>query len=730
MVVSEDEILVSVTIPQLIKDEFIKKGTLQLLPNGDPVLYTGGFAMVFPVVVDKKKWAFRCWRATLSDLQQRYKYIWDYLKASSLPYFCKGEYIEKGIVVGGTLMPTSRMEWVDGIELKDYVIKYQRQPEKIYALAEEFRQMCVDIHNSKISHGDLQHGNILICEKMGGKPALKLVDYDSLYVPTMGQKFKDSITGLKDYQHPARQTAGHVSSHKTDYFSELVIYLSLIAIAENPALCLKYEVEDRDALLFTLADFRNLKASKIYGDLTKLSENVKMHLNVLVDYLKVNDIEKLEPFMSLVNIDNILEEVKSKFAAAKKINTIAAYKQFLNDCPDTSYTKEYRVKAQNEIDIFQDVILWTATVASGTIEAYSRYLDSSKKLSYAHEARKKVEELSWAKASRAGTETEYENYLNISSTKGYALEAYLAIEDLYYSAGIRKASVESYNNYLTKSKKLKIKVDRFAISYKKQSDPKYKEYLQKVAENTAKISGLLGVLENKLWTLCQSQNTVVAYDNYLKLFPNGKYATQCKSRIEQIKASELEEELWKRAKMGHSFTSYRNYLNTTTIGKYKKEANMGIARCEDELWKKAVSINTKEAYQRYLQQSVLGKYRTAAENEISNIEFKSTLKKIAAVVLIVGAIIFAGIRINSRSDVSSHPDPFTPIQVEAPVSHSVNLTALEQEVNNKLIALELQKKHGRPLDQAIYNRAKNILNDLKKYGSPKYHAYKTRFDKL
>ena len=50
MVVSEDDILVSVTIPQLIKDEFIKKGTFQLLPNDEPVLYTGGFAMVFPVV--------------------------------------------------------------------------------------------------------------------------------------------------------------------------------------------------------------------------------------------------------------------------------------------------------------------------------------------------------------------------------------------------------------------------------------------------------------------------------------------------------------------------------------------------------------------------------------------------------------------------------------------------------------------------------------------------------
>ena len=730
MVVSEDDILVSVTIPQLIKDEFIKKGTFQLLPNGEPVVYTGGFAMVFPVVVDNKKWAFRCWRSTLSDLQQRYKYIWDYLKTTSLPYFCKGEFIEQGIVVGGALMPTSRMEWVDGIEIKDYVVKHKNQSAKIFALAEEFRKMCIDLHKNNISHGDLQHGNILICENRDGKPTLKLVDYDSLYVPTMGKKFKDSITGLKDYQHPARQTAVHVSSHKTDYFSELVIYLSLIAIAENPALCTKYEVKDRDALLFTLADFKDLYASKIHKDLLKLSENVQLHLNVLIDYLKTNDIEKLSPFTSLVDIDSILKDVKSKFATARRSNTIAAYKKFLNECPDTSYTKEYRDKAQDEIDKFNDIILWTSTIASGTLEAYTHYLENSQKLGYKTEAQNKIEELSWDKARRTGTEKEYRTYLKTSSTQEHALDAYLEIECLLYKAAIRNTSSASYTDYLAKSQKLRTEVDRFAKSYKKHSDLKYNEYLKLVSTCNSRITDLLNDLEDSTWASSERQGTTAAYELYLAKFPSGRYVTQCQARIEQIKANEYEEEIWKRARMGHSFTSYQNYLKNTTIGKHRQEARMGIAKCDEELWRKTINTNTKEAYQEYLKLAKSGKYRTAAEDKIKRLESSRRWKRIAIAALIVCSIIFIGRLI--KSPVDTEPLPYSPPQITSstPLSQPVNLASLEQEMLNKLTALELQKKNGKQLDKTIYNQTKNILNELQKNGSSKYQSYKIRFDKL
>ena len=67
-----------------------------------------------------------------------------------------------------------------------------------------------------------------------------LIDYDSFYCVEL-QGEKDIITGLVDYQHPLRKT-NNIIHEKIDYFSELIIYLSILAIAENPTLVDKYKV--------------------------------------------------------------------------------------------------------------------------------------------------------------------------------------------------------------------------------------------------------------------------------------------------------------------------------------------------------------------------------------------------------------------------------------------------------------------------------------------------------
>src|SRR5690606_36888343 len=111
--------------------------------------------------------------------------------------------------------------------------------------ADNFLKMCQDLRENQISHGDLQEGNILV----GEKGAIKLVDYDSICIPEIvGQK--ELVTGLKAYQHPSRFKGGKASL-KVDYFSELVIYLSLLIIAEKPVLWGKYQVKDTQYLLFS-----------------------------------------------------------------------------------------------------------------------------------------------------------------------------------------------------------------------------------------------------------------------------------------------------------------------------------------------------------------------------------------------------------------------------------------------------------------------------------------------
>ena len=71
----------------------------------------------------------------------------------------------------------------------------------------------------------MQHGNIMV--KDGGQ--LVLVDYDSMYVPAL-DGWDEEIKGLQGYQHEARWKNKKLAP-KADYFSELIIYLSLLGLS-------------------------------------------------------------------------------------------------------------------------------------------------------------------------------------------------------------------------------------------------------------------------------------------------------------------------------------------------------------------------------------------------------------------------------------------------------------------------------------------------------------------
>ena len=275
----------------LVLDEHAKNGTFRRDARGRLIAYAGGFSVVFPYELpDGTKWAFRCWHSDISNTQKRYEIISDAIKRANLDFLCEFNYIEKGINVEGNIYPTTRMRWVEGITIKDYICKYRQSKDKLEALAENFLVMTHALHEQSLAHGDLQHGNILV----GADHQLYLVDYDSFYCPELKGE-EDTVTGLPDYQHPARKKNKSVSE-KLDYFSELIIYLSILAIAEAPSLVDKYKVDDADRLLFAKEDFDDITKSQIYKDIQSLGKQFQEPLDVLEEYLKCNSIDELLPF--------------------------------------------------------------------------------------------------------------------------------------------------------------------------------------------------------------------------------------------------------------------------------------------------------------------------------------------------------------------------------------------------------------------------------------------------
>lgn len=288
------DIKASIQSKALIQDEFFKDAQFLKDSRGRLLTYTGGYTVVIPCVVNGEKWAFRCWHVPVEDSKKRYSLISDAIHDAQLPFFCSFEYAEKGLLVKGESLPITKMKWVDGKNLKNYICAHYQEKEKIKALAQSFLKMITCLHGKKIAHGDLQHGNILVSE--AGQ--LYLVDYDSMYVPAMGNDFPDIITGLIDYQHPARKK-NRFSSEKLDYFSELVIYTSLLGISEKPDFVTSYNVEDSEGLLFSASDFYSFESSKVYDELTALKNpEIDQCLTILKEYLAAKDINDLKPIES------------------------------------------------------------------------------------------------------------------------------------------------------------------------------------------------------------------------------------------------------------------------------------------------------------------------------------------------------------------------------------------------------------------------------------------------
>lgn len=289
----------------LVLDEHAKNGIFRRDARGRLIAYTGGFSVVFPYeAANGEKWAFRCWHSDVNNSQRRYEIISDAIQKAQLDFLCEFEYTEKGINVEGRIYPTTRMRWVDGITIKDYIYQNRQSKQLLEKLAENFLSMTRTMHRMSFAHGDLQHGNILV----NNKHQLFLVDYDSFYCQELYGE-ADNVTGLPDYQHPSRVKNRKVSE-KLDYFSELIIYLSLIAISLDPNLAVKYRINDADRLLFEAKDYEDLKKSNIYNDLRNLNDNnVDNLIKILEDYLLKPSIDDLSPFEELLSQMELVFEI-------------------------------------------------------------------------------------------------------------------------------------------------------------------------------------------------------------------------------------------------------------------------------------------------------------------------------------------------------------------------------------------------------------------------------------
>lgn len=293
MVASIEDYSAAIVVPQMVKVPELQGGH-PMQKNGRLLRYAGGFCVVYPYETARRKYAVRCWHTPVGSVQGNLRTVLVGLKNSGLRYFVPCSYVQNAIMTAQGPQPAVVMNWVEASTLKRYISDNLDRPGVLNELARCFLDMAGNLHKKGISHGDLQHGNILV-ENHG---ALILVDYDSMYVPGMGN-VPDEIKGLAGYQHPARCQQRY-RSKVSDYFSELIIYTSIRTLACHPGLWKKYNLGETETMLFTEADIQSCGISEIFRLIE--SDRELRHLGrAIKDALRQPSLDRIVPLEEIEN---------------------------------------------------------------------------------------------------------------------------------------------------------------------------------------------------------------------------------------------------------------------------------------------------------------------------------------------------------------------------------------------------------------------------------------------
>ncbi|MCC6279522.1 MAG: caspase family protein, partial [Saprospiraceae bacterium] len=141
--------------------------------------------------------------------------------------------------------------------------------------------------------------------------------------------------------------------------------------------------------------------------------------------------------------------------------------------------------------------------------------------------------------------------------------------------------------------------------------------------------------EENRWKKAVEDNTISAFENYLKETKSGDYNNEAQRRISDLRLLEQEEALFENIKKSPNLSSIQSYQTTFPNGVHRAEVEKILAdleAAEAELWKAAETnpsiAASITAYKEYQSKTVLGKYREAARTRIEQLEKEGTVGRV------------------------------------------------------------------------------------------------------
>lgn len=236
---------------RVFADPDIQKANFALDHRGLPTAIAGSNAVVFRVTIGASTCALRFYTRKGVSSRKRYVAFDSYMAGNQLiDRVANVAWHDDAVWVNGATWPMLRADWIEGRNLDLYVGHLAENSDTVAlcALADHWRELICALQQAQFAHGDLQHANVIV--DLQGR--LRLIDFDSVWIPSLRDQSPPTTIGHVNYQRPGR-SADSIWGRWADTFSALVIYLSLVALAKEPMLW--QSLYSGQNLLFERRDF-------------------------------------------------------------------------------------------------------------------------------------------------------------------------------------------------------------------------------------------------------------------------------------------------------------------------------------------------------------------------------------------------------------------------------------------------------------------------------------------
>jgi len=296
------------------KFEKMLKETLDTVPKDLRYDVPGEQSIVFHCrdENEEKYIALQCWSKEIEHLEAHYKKVSDFISSSQVKdFFISPIFLKDSICINDNTYPSVYMDCSGGITLKAFIHKNKENKALMRQAADAFQRLVSKLHSHSIAHGNLTDQNIFVFPKKNifsrNTIMLKLINYDFLYIPQSEIEEDYILNGHICFQHPVRMKETGKKSCKLDYYSELVIYLSLQCMTvQGNLVWLQYDMSPskEGLVLCNNENGINISDDECVSKLAYQDDKIKFLINKLKEFNAQKSID------ALISLDQVLEEYK------------------------------------------------------------------------------------------------------------------------------------------------------------------------------------------------------------------------------------------------------------------------------------------------------------------------------------------------------------------------------------------------------------------------------------